>query len=384
MSSIQSQQWQFLSTTLSTARGGTAVVLHGSDIVIIGGEDNPNTGHRAADVNIIDTNTGQCYVGGQLAFGVSYAPSIIVDNILFVFGGYSNSAEKRYQYATMPTLMQTNTAPTSYPTGNPSESTTNVSSENPTNIPSQYPITIAPSIDPTILTLVPTIHTLAPTLHSSNPTNTFTPSQFATGTPSFHPMAATSESSQSTDTIISSKDNIYSTKGRGDKINPESESVDWILMALIAVIVSLLCICAIVLFFVIGSVQRRDKSALSKRAHVEAHTNADTLENTRTQLHKVASLSGEIEFNHNNDREDADECDNDDECIIAGVNTMGGDVSYNNDHVVAGGNTLGEGDVPDPPLHPPNNINAMGFLHAVSEDEIIVGDDETNLGATVK
>eukprot|EP01083_Nonionella_stella_P037675 102680_1 len=125
MSSIQTQRWQYLNATLNTARGGTRAVLHGSDIVIIGGQDNYM--RRTADVNIIDTNAVQRYIGGQLAFATCYASTIILGNILYVFGGMGNTGlEKRYQYATMPTGTST-----TYPTHNPSS--------NPTNIPSQYP-----------------------------------------------------------------------------------------------------------------------------------------------------------------------------------------------------------------------------------------------------
>eukprot|EP01083_Nonionella_stella_P141343 435272_1 len=343
MSSIQTQRWKHLNATLNTARGGTRAVLHGSDIVIIGGQDNYM--RRTADVNIIDTNAVQRYIGGQLAFATCYASTIILGNILYVFGGMGNTGlEKRYQYATMPTGI-----PTTYPTHNPSS--------NPTNIPSQYP-TFVPSQHPTF---VPSIHT---------------PPQSPTRTPHFHPMIATLNSSYSTTELIDtmpSNDKIYSTRERErmDKINTESESFDWLLMALVALIVSL-CICAI---YALRFVMQRDKTAaaLPKCEHVKARINQHRFNNKMykqlevPELHKVESLSMDpnvqrnaSDVEHAHDRED----------INAIVNIAAANALYNNDHVIAGGNTLGEGDV-------------MGFLDAASGDDIIVGDDETDVGETV-
>eukprot|EP01083_Nonionella_stella_P164100 542151_1 len=180
MSSIQTQQWQYFGDTLNTARGGTRVVSRGSEIVVIGGQDNADV--RVSDVHIIDTNSGQIYVGGQLAFGVSYAASIIVDSMLYVFGGYSaTGAEKRYQYAIMPSSHPTThptTHPTSIPsinpTNNPSKNPTDDPSQYPTNIPSQYP-TLDPSLYPTndpITTTITLIPTWTPVVDPSNSATT--------------------------------------------------------------------------------------------------------------------------------------------------------------------------------------------------------------------
>eukprot|EP01083_Nonionella_stella_P216030 777046_1 len=367
MSSIQTQRWQYLNATLNTARGGTRAVLHGSDIVIIGGQDNYM--RRTADVNIIDTNAVQRYIGGQLAFATCYASTIILGNILYVFGGMGNTGlEKRYQYATMPTGTST-----TYPTHNPSSNPTNIPSQYPTFVPSQYP-TFVPSQYPTFVpsqypTFVPSQHpTFVPSIH--------TPPQSPTGTPPFHPMIATLNSSYSTTELIDtmpSNDKIYSTRERErmDKINTESESFDWLLMALVALIVSL-CICAI---YALRFVMQRDKTAaaLPKCEHVKARINQHRLNNKMykqlevPELHKVESLSMDpnvqrnaSDVEHAHDRED----------INAIVNIAAANALYNNDHVIAGGNTLGEGDV-------------MGFLDAASGDDIIVGDDETDVGETV-
>eukprot|EP01083_Nonionella_stella_P272658 924720_1 len=74
--------------------------------------------------------------------------------------------------------------------------------------------------------------------------------------------------------------------------------------------------------------------------------------------------------------------------IIAGVNTLGANTVYNDgcledDEELIAGNTLGEGDAFDPPP-PPSQVNAMEFVCVASEDEIIMGEDETDIGGTIQ
>eukprot|EP01083_Nonionella_stella_P145334 455190_1 len=202
MSSIQSKQWQYLDNTLNTARGGTRAVSHGSDIVVIGGKD--NTKARVTEINIIDTINGQIYVGGQLAFATSYAASIIVDNILYVFGGLGiNGGEKRYQYAAMPT-----TPPSHYPTLTPSSYPTNIPSLQPTSTPSKYP-NVAPS-DP-----------------SSTPMPTpVMPTKYPTKTPSYAPVThpITSHPSRSPSLSPTGAPTVRPTTSMPTTVNPTTAS----------------------------------------------------------------------------------------------------------------------------------------------------------------
>eukprot|EP01083_Nonionella_stella_P182221 655066_1 len=341
MSSIQAQQWQYLNSTLRTARGGTRTVSHGSDIVVIGGDD--IAGDRVADINIIDTNNGQIYIGGQLAFGTSYAASIIVDNILYVFGGFTNTggSERRYQYAVMP-----KTSPTTYPPSNPSR--------NPTNVPSQYPtndpITFIPTLDP-----------------SRNPTNI--PSQYPTLTPSIHPVNTTFNSSlyamtTSMKTTVSSNIDSTNQPSNGDEMDPENESIDWVLVVLVIVVslLGVIVMIAVVCFVMKCHKASRDTPILAKHSGLGSNGMGQA-----PAIHKVND--GHV---------------NEDNVNVTHGNGTLDRKGIDKDHVIAGGNTFGEGvcEVLDV-QRPASLVNkeTMGVFHA-ADDEIIVGDEETCGGVT--
>eukprot|EP01083_Nonionella_stella_P030180 82814_1 len=66
----------------------------------------------------------------------------------------------------------------------------------------------------------------------------------------------------------------------------------------------------------------------------------------------------------------------DDEVVLSGINTLAGNV----DEVIAGGNTLGEGDGMDPSPPPNGGSNVMRFMHSAEDDTII----KTDIGGTIK
>eukprot|EP01083_Nonionella_stella_P073969 200366_1 len=71
--------------------------------------------------------------------------------------------------------------------------------------------------------------------------------------------------------------------------------------------------------------------------------------------------------------------------IIAGVNTLSANDVYDDgcledDGELIAGNTLGEGEE----AFEPNHVNATEFVSMASEDEIILGDDETDICGTIQ
>eukprot|EP01083_Nonionella_stella_P273124 926429_1 len=120
---------------------------------------------------ICDTLNGQCHLGDSLVLETTYAPSIIVNNVLYTFGGTDDNAlrRKQYQYMALPTA-----PPTKQPTIGPTE---------------QPSIHVAPSIFPSRdPSTTPTRKSSAPTKSPSvEPSaSPFTPTLVAGGTPSRH------------------------------------------------------------------------------------------------------------------------------------------------------------------------------------------------------
>eukprot|EP01083_Nonionella_stella_P233488 822559_1 len=141
--------WTTLPGTLASGRSGPRAVVHGTDIYVMGGDTSAT---RAKDVNVIDTISGSCEVRDTLAFGTSYASSIIVNNVLYSFGGWVDVPDgytAKYQYTTLPDLptKYPSKQPTIKPSKYPSKPPTNDPSNKPSNHPSKLP-TSNPSIEP--------------------------------------------------------------------------------------------------------------------------------------------------------------------------------------------------------------------------------------------
>eukprot|EP01083_Nonionella_stella_P165279 549463_1 len=303
--------------------------------------------------------------------------------------------------------------PTIAPPRNPSRS--------PTNNPSIYP-TIAPTNNPS---KTPTDAPTTTRLHV--PQNQ--PSLTSNPTYSFHSKEQI-EITEAQSTAISDADS--DTENAGSVFE-----IEWVPIAVI--IASALCVLLLIgdiYFRVKKSKSAQRMSALSK--HVETNVDSHELRNGEPQkVHIITAQSpssgtahlqfgeanvkglyddglcssdnaGEGVETHamdiheelqNDDDDDLDiisdvntlgggavhDNEEEDDIILAGVNTLGGNEVYNTqeleddeEDIIAGGNTLGEGDALDPP--PPTHNNAMGFVHSAAEDEIIVGDDETDMG----
>eukprot|EP01083_Nonionella_stella_P208805 757522_1 len=135
INNINSHKWNYLSGTLSKPLADSRAVSYGDNIIVIGGWD----GHAASNtVHIIDTITGSCTLWDTLLTARDIAPSIVVQNTLFVFSGWIDDTPntKTYEYKLLPT-----TQPTKSPTPNPTPTTT---------APSPTPTTTAPSPAPTV------------------------------------------------------------------------------------------------------------------------------------------------------------------------------------------------------------------------------------------
>eukprot|EP01083_Nonionella_stella_P235885 829005_1 len=132
------------------------IVVYGDDIYVIGGR-NPytlSTDQWAIKIQIIDTVQQTVRYGPSLAYGTQFAPVVIVHNILYCFGGYTDYNDK-WQYLDLtPTMNPTHSPtenPTAHPTVNPFVSVN--PSMNPTENPSMNPFvnpTTRPSTNPSM------------------------------------------------------------------------------------------------------------------------------------------------------------------------------------------------------------------------------------------
>eukprot|EP01083_Nonionella_stella_P001325 3850_1 len=67
LADISSQQWQVAPFRLNTPSGGSCIVKHRNELIVIGGRDTDS--NRLKDVNVINTLTGECFVAGTLSIG---------------------------------------------------------------------------------------------------------------------------------------------------------------------------------------------------------------------------------------------------------------------------------------------------------------------------
>eukprot|EP01083_Nonionella_stella_P045225 121554_1 len=114
--------------------------------------------------------------------------------------------------------------------------------------------------------------------------------------------------------------------------------------------------------------------------HEMAATGPGIMDDDIDILSGVNTLGGDMELHVNEESQDEDD-------IIAGVNTLGGDDLQNDNYsqelededVIAGGNTFGEGHA-----LPTNTGGDAVEVVDLADDEFIVGDDETDMGTTIR
>eukprot|EP01083_Nonionella_stella_P309692 1097778_1 len=146
--------WNMLPGRLASGRYGARAAAHNTYIFVVGGY----TYTWTTDVDIIDTISGSCALHDTLAFAAECASAIIVNDVMYAFGGY-NGADGDiwdYQYTTLPvTTLNPSSNPSIPPT---TRDPTQSPSENPTKLPTGEPSklpTEQPSKEPTIATNEP-------------------------------------------------------------------------------------------------------------------------------------------------------------------------------------------------------------------------------------
>eukprot|EP01083_Nonionella_stella_P288047 980396_1 len=107
LSVLSEQQWSYINCELTRALDGTRAVSYDENILVIGGH---NDGQKVTNVDIIYTETGSCELWDNLNIAVALPATIIVHNVLYVFGGVQMEANgdiDRYQYKVLPTSQPT-------------------------------------------------------------------------------------------------------------------------------------------------------------------------------------------------------------------------------------------------------------------------------------
>eukprot|EP01083_Nonionella_stella_P008960 25969_1 len=314
---IGAQSWVLLDETL-TDHGlqGTRALLHqkSNRIFVIGGFG-PNWSNS---VHIINTVTNHVTLSSDLLpYNVTTTAALIVDNILYAFGGYGDKHQSPRQFDTWmfyilsnPTAFPSQT-PTSFPsqtpTPFPSQTPTPFPSQTPTSFPSQTPTSFPsqttstfPSQTPTSLPFpsqtptpfpsqTPTsFPSQTPTSFPSQTTSTF-PSQTPTSFPSQTPSTFPSRSSPLTTQVVSAPSDILlvSTTSNATPITTlthQTSRKDYSLSIALTLTAIVACLAAIL--FIVYMVKK----------HIKTHTEFknDAHKMTMEEMHHVVPCSDEM------------------------------------------------------------------------------------------
>eukprot|EP01084_Bolivina_argentea_P204255 348794_1 len=152
---ITSNQWTYNNNTLMTETADSRAIIFKDEIWVIGGNyfDNP-TSYYLSSTQIINIYSGKVSFGEELIYGVENTAAIMIDDIIYVFGGANYDIGgchgtnilgciDYWQYINLGTATPS-TSPTNIPSLSPSNPSTI-----PTNSPSVTPI-LSPSISPSI------------------------------------------------------------------------------------------------------------------------------------------------------------------------------------------------------------------------------------------
>eukprot|EP01084_Bolivina_argentea_P100765 180801_1 len=204
LSDISNANWYYIGDVLVPPNGtyntvsNQRLIITGNDIVIIGGYHSEGFDSTLITVTVIDTTTNIIRSGGNLNYAVRATSAILVNDIIYAFGGGAGQFYPNWQYkhltptnepTTSPTYNPTSIPsyiPTHYPTSNPTTSNPTITpTYNPSNIPSETPTnypTSVPTYNPTDITDYPTNN---PTY---NPTMTYNPTSNPTQIPTYNPI----------------------------------------------------------------------------------------------------------------------------------------------------------------------------------------------------
>eukprot|EP01084_Bolivina_argentea_P227318 383915_1 len=152
--------WNFINDTLSTGKRYHRSVVWDKNIYVIGGEIYVE--QYLSQIDIIHTISKTISNPiSDLIYAKEYVSAIVVDGIIYSFGGYPlENNNQYYQYAIIPPTNSPTTSPTTAPSNHP----TFLPTVPPSNIPTISP-TVSPIASPTIPPInVPTFSpTMAPT-----------------------------------------------------------------------------------------------------------------------------------------------------------------------------------------------------------------------------
>eukprot|EP01084_Bolivina_argentea_P227682 384555_1 len=128
--------WKTMEQTLYNARANHRSVIFSLNIYVIGGAWHGNT---LSPVEIINTvnKTVNSPSGFNLLYATYGSSVIIVDSVIYCFGGYPTESNEYYQYLRISTPSPTS-APSSAPTQPPSFAPTQPPSESPTRYPTIF------------------------------------------------------------------------------------------------------------------------------------------------------------------------------------------------------------------------------------------------------
>eukprot|EP01083_Nonionella_stella_P068820 183011_1 len=241
--------WTTLSSKLASRRVAPRAVVHGTDIYVVGGaESGPK-----ADVNVIDTINGSCEVRDTLAIAVYDAVCIIVDDVLYAFGGRTGQSDaiNNYQYTTLPT--NNPTASSSNPTLSPTKGTKHPS------IPTKYPTGSPITLDPTT-----------------------TPTKYPTVSPMISDQATSSTNTIYGDNDTAPNVNPITTQWIIDLLTPE------IMVSLIILVISCFCCCGAYLCFKYFKTKKDKESE-----HIPAMTNVE-MQNAH-EMNYIAARNDDLE-----------------------------------------------------------------------------------------
>eukprot|EP01083_Nonionella_stella_P249405 862451_1 len=220
MAAISSTSWYLFGCTLQKPRMHLRAALYGTDMIyVVGGEYMFN---QQSSVDIINTVTDECLAADDLVFAIRGAPAIIVQNTLFVFGGYIRDliGDDRYQYLLLATSNSTSPPSTYHP------------SIIPTNAPVPEPITTKrDTSDPTHQ---PTVN---------DPTVSASPAPLASMSPTYTP---------STNAKEGEVRELSSTLNVSSEERPDKETklqMEWIIVAVIINGVFVCCVCFLTVYY---------------------------------------------------------------------------------------------------------------------------------------
>eukprot|EP01083_Nonionella_stella_P121499 365095_1 len=407
--SLELDQWTTLPVSLPANSGSySGQIVFYDDVLYLVGDDQRNI------IRGFNINTQTFDETMALPTSVGSTGVILVDNVIYVFGGYdADGAVSNIQYCTLPTAEPTG-APSAFPSISPSAHSANPSafpskfpSINPSRFPSEFPSRL-PSVNPSAFPSIPpsAYPSGFPSVSPSGNPSRF-PSVSPSGNPSIFPSVSPSGNPSRLASIVPSENPSKPTAnnhGEAEVVELTESSIsptqlennseeatktgdlDYIYVIVLVAVSSMVFI----LCCVIGCYRKRGKKKMKRDVDHVVFMNAidsgvvpdETAAvlhdlGNQTNVHEVVSQKGE---NMN---------ESDEEDIISGVNTLGADELCNEDfeeEVVVGGNTLGEGDTLALPaaLATNSNNDTMDFVGSAEEDEIIVGDDETDMGGTVQ